>query len=101
MRPNAEDCVGKRGMSLCSHHGSWDEGSAERKAELSQRLSSASLCRCPENSKSTYQKETCGAGEVAQWLRTLAALPGDLASVSSIHNDSSQLSVTPVPGDLM
>ena len=37
-----------------------------------------------------------GAGEMAQWLRVVAAILEDLGSTPS----SSELSVTPVPGDL-
>ena len=36
------------------------------------------------------------AGDMGQWLRTLAALPGDLGSIP--RHGGSQLSVTPVPG---
>jgi hypothetical protein len=37
---------------------------------------------------------------MAPWLRVLAALPGDLGSISMCSHGSPQLSVTPVPRDL-
>ena len=40
------------------------------------------------------------AGEMAQWLRALTALPEDLGFNSQHPHGSSQLSVTLVPGDL-
>jgi hypothetical protein len=36
---------------------------------------------------------------MAHWLRILAVLPEDQGSIPSTHNGSSELSVTPVPGD--
>ena len=45
------------------------------------------------------QKIHLGAGEMAQQLRALAALPEDLSSISQHPHGSSQLSITPVPGD--
>ena len=41
-----------------------------------------------------------GAGEIAQWLRTLATLPEDLGLIAGTTG-SLQVTVTPVPGDLM
>lgn len=38
-------------------------------------------------------------GEMAQQLRALSTLPGDLGSLLSTHVGSSQLSVTLAPGD--
>jgi hypothetical protein len=34
---------------------------------------------------STYKKNTFGAGEMAQWLRALTALPKILSSIPSNH----------------
>lgn len=36
---------------------------------------------------------------IAEWLRTLGALPEDLSSIPSIHHGSAQLSVMPISGD--
>jgi hypothetical protein len=44
-------------------------------------------------------KRNWGAGEMALWLRALAALPEDPGFNSEHPHGSSQLSVTPVPGD--
>lgn len=51
--------------------------------------------------KHTLKKSSeSGSGEVARWLRALAALPEVLRLVPSAVPVSSQLSTTPVPGDL-
>ena len=45
-------------------------------------------------------KVNAGAGEMAQWLRVLAALPEDLGFNSQHPHGSSQLSIISVPGYL-
>ena len=42
---------------------------------------------------------TLGAGEMAQWLRALAALAEDLGSVPRAHIEAHNLPITPFPGD--
>ena len=43
------------------------------------------------------QEMDSGAGEMAQGLRALAALPEDLSLIPSTHMAASKLSATPVP----
>jgi hypothetical protein len=51
-----------------------------------------------KTNKQTNKK--LGAGEMAQWLRILAALPKGPGFNSQYPHGSSQLSVTSFPGDL-
>jgi hypothetical protein len=47
-----------------------------------------------------FKVMTLGTGEVAQWLRALAVLPEDQGSIPKCPHNGSQLSVSPVLGDL-
>lgn len=72
-------------------------GSRQRRVTFKMIIFAAAM----QTSQRTYREEkSAGAGEVAQWLRTLAACPENPGFNSKNSCGSSQSAVAPVPGDL-